>query len=257
MKAIIIEDEPLERRKLSLLLGKDFPDTVEVVAEASSVEEALRILPATPCDILMMDVELSDGTCFDILEHFTPKSHLIIITAYDAYALRAFEVGSVDYLLKPLDPKDLRRAVGRCLDCPPSPIDIGLLTAVLRRTSQGSGPKDDRVMVHVDDRILSLPPQTIPCFFSQPKGNRVLTSRGDVYPIDGSLEQVYASLDGDEFFRISRGCIVSREFIHVVSKQRGRLTVVLSPDVPTLGAKGLDLVVSRSRGEEFLRWLER
>ncbi len=257
MKAIIIEDEPLERAKISLLLRKDFPDSVDVIAEASCVQEAIALLSSTPCDIIFMDVELSDGTCFDILDNFTPKAHLIITTAYDAYALKAFEVGSVDYLLKPICPADLRRAVSRCLDRPPSSIDIPLLNAALKKSSILSSPRDTSFLVHFNDHILSLDIRDIPCFFSQSKGNRVLTKEGKVYPVDDSLDQVYSKLSEIDFFRISRGCIVSRDYVHVVSKQKGRLTVVLSPEVPSPEAPGLDLVVSRSKGDDFLRWLEK
>ena len=115
MRVLIIEDEMMAQSSLIRVLSQNFPD-LGVVGTASSVKEAVSWLkdPANAADIIFMDVELSDGVCFEIFRQVEVKAKVIMTTAYDSYALKAFETGSVDYLLKPIEVADLRRAVARC-----------------------------------------------------------------------------------------------------------------------------------------------
>ena len=112
MKALIIEDEPRAQRALENLLKANFPD-VEVIGRTASVKETVDWLAANRPEVIFMDVELADGTCVDIFAQASVDAQVVMTTAYDNYAVRAFEVNSVDYLLKPVDIEDLRRAVSR------------------------------------------------------------------------------------------------------------------------------------------------
>lgn len=115
MKVLIVEDEVMAQQSLLRMLNRLFPE-VEVVGTCRSVEDTVRFLedPEHRVDVIFMDVELSDGVCFEIFKRTDVKAKVVMTTAYDTYAIKAFEAGSVDYLLKPIDPDALRRAVGRC-----------------------------------------------------------------------------------------------------------------------------------------------
>ena len=113
MKAFIIEDEIMAQKSLIRVLSQNFPD-MEVAGTATSVKGAVAWLKENRPDIIFMDVELSDGICFEIFRQVDVQAKVIMTTAYDSYALKAFEAGSVDYLLKPIEADQLRRAVARC-----------------------------------------------------------------------------------------------------------------------------------------------
>ncbi len=115
MKVLIIEDEMMARRSLEKMLENKFPD-IEVVGECASVSESVARLKERPdeADLIFMDVELSDGECFEIFRQVAVKPRVVMTTAYDSYAVKAFEAGSIDYLLKPIDMSALKRAVERC-----------------------------------------------------------------------------------------------------------------------------------------------
>ena len=114
MKALIVEDEPMARMRLVKLLEASFPN-VEVVAQTDSITGTLDYLRCSgDPDIIFMDVELSDGDCFEIFRQRDVRSKVIMTTAYDSYAVKAFEAGSIDYLLKPVSVSALQRALGRC-----------------------------------------------------------------------------------------------------------------------------------------------
>ena len=112
MKALIVEDEPRAQRALENLLKANFPE-VDVIGRTASVKETVDWLAGNQPDVIFMDVELADGTCFDIFAQTSVNAQVVMTTAYDNYAVKAFEVNSVDYLLKPVDIEDLRRAVSR------------------------------------------------------------------------------------------------------------------------------------------------
>ena len=115
MKILIVEDELMAQKSLTRVLMQNFPD-MEIVGCTTSVKGTVEWLknPANHADIIFMDVELSDGVCFEIFRQSEVKAKVIMTTAYDSYALKAFEAGSIDYLLKPIDPASLKRAVARC-----------------------------------------------------------------------------------------------------------------------------------------------
>lgn len=125
MKVLIVEDEPMAQANLSRTLQKYYPD-LEIVGMTSSVSGTVEWLKSHNPDIIFMDVELSDGDCFSIFRQINIDAKIVMTTAYDSYAVKAFEVNSVDYLLKPIEKEDLDRAVQRCaippasLTCPRS-----------------------------------------------------------------------------------------------------------------------------------------
>ena len=251
MKAFIIEDEIMAQKSLTRALEQNFPD-IEVVGTATSVKGAVAWLkePSNRPDIIFMDVELADGICFEIFRMVDVQAKVIMTTAYDHYALKAFEAGSVDYLLKPIDADQLKRAVARCR-MSGGKIDVDALVRALEGTAPQKSYKE-RYIVRFNDRIIPLMTSTIAYIFSEDKNNYLVTFDGQKYIIDSSLDVIAEELDPEYFFRISRGCIVSMKAIDTIIKQMGgRLRLVVHP------APSFDMTVSRSRVDDFLKWLEK
>jgi len=259
MKAFIVEDELIARKNLVRALEENCPD-VEVIGTAGSVREAVAWLQGGKADIIFMDVELSDGKCFEIFRQVEVKAKVIMTTAYENYAVKAFEVNSIDYLLKPIDPSALVRAVSRCRESR-SVFDVDLLMRALG-TRQGDVREEaeskswrERFLVQLGDRIVPVKTADILCFFSQDGNNYVMTTDSAVYIIDLTLDSVMSELDPSRFFRISRGGIVSKEAVGSVSKLLGgRLRLTLACTVHN--SYSPDLTVSRSRSDDFLSWLD-
>lgn len=256
MKALIVEDEKLAQQTLQRALERNFPD-IEVVAITESVKGTLAWLrtPGNTADLIFMDVELSDGDCFEIFRKVDVKANVVMTTAYDNYAVKAFEAGSIDYLMKPIDAAPLKRAVERCRRSVRT-IDAGRLLDELVKRKESSAYKE-RFLVHFNDRIVPVKGDDIAFFYSEDKNNHVVTRDGAVYIIDGSLDLITEGLDPERFFRISRSCVFAKDEVRSVTKlPGGRLRITPATTVPRTFGNAPDMVVSRSRAEEFLTWLE-
>ena len=251
MRVLIIEDELMAQNSLKRVLSQNFPD-LRVVGTTSSVKETVAWLkdPANVADIIFMDVELSDGVCFEIFRQVEVQSKVIMPTAYDSYALKAFEAGSVDYLLKPIEVADLRRSVARCR-MSGGMFDYEALAKALNINAPKKEYKE-KYIVRFNDRIIPLLTSNIAYIYSEEKNNYLITFDEQRYIIDSSLDVVSEEFNPDAFFRISRGCIVSMKAIKSIIKQvGGRLRIIAEP------ASSFEMTVSRSRVDDFLKWLEK
>lgn len=252
MKVLIVEDEIMAQKSLTRVLTQNFPD-MDIVGYTSSVKGTVEWLRSSEnaVDVIFMDVELSDGVCFEIFRQVETKAKVIMTTAYDSYALKAFEAGSIDYLLKPIDPMALKRAVARCR-MSGGHIDVdALLKAVGNQSAQKKEYKE-RYIVRFNDRIVPLLTSNIAYVYSEEKTNYLVTFDDQRYIVDSSLDVISDELNPDDFFRISRSCIVSMKAISSIIKQQGgRLRIVAKPE------PSFEMTVSRSRVDDFLAWLER
>ena len=239
MKALIVEDEKMARTQLARVLSAEFPD-IEVVGMTDSVVSTVSFLSNNPePDIMFMDVELLDGDCFELFRQTEIHSKVIMTTAYDSYAIKAFEVGGIDYLLKPLSINALKRAVKRASEM----ISKELADEAPRYTEYST--------VRVGDRIIPVAAKEVAFFYSEDKANYLMTFKGERYIIESTLEQLEGQLNPSDFFRISRGAIVARSSVTEASRHlSGRLLLKTSPRAP------FELTVSRARVEEFHNWLE-
>ena len=230
IRAMIIEDERMAREQLAHVLAANFPD-LELVATSDSVKDSVKYLSENrQPDVIFMDIELLDGNAFDIFRRVDVKSSVIMTTAYDSYAIKAFETGSIDYLLKPISLDRLKQAIGRCRE------NIGYRTILT---------------IHCGKSIIPVSTDEIAFFFSEDKANYIMTFRKERYLIETKMEQLETELDPKKFFRISRGCILNRSAL--ISTERadgGHLTVKSEPQAPFL------LTVSRSRANSFLKWID-
>lgn len=251
MKVLIVEDEPLAQNNLRNLTMKLFDD-LEIVGMISSVKGAVQWLqnPENELDILFLDVELSDGMCFDIFEQVKTNAQIIITTAYDTYALKAFQIHSIDYLLKPIDPEELKEAVERCRKLRPSPtIDAELLRKAL--LSENKPSYKSRFVIRLGDRIVLLHTEDIAYFYAEDKSTYAVTKEGKRYILDMTLDAAQEAVDPRRFFRISRSQIVAIDAIENISKHlNNRLKISLNPKPE------FETFVSRFRITDFMEWLE-
>ncbi len=248
MRALIIEDETRAREYMKNLLSQHFP-SVEVAGAVGSVKEAVDWLMANPDpDVIFMDVELSDGLSFDIFNQVEINSPVIMTTAYDQYAIQAFEVNAVDYLLKPIELKDLQRAVAR-ISSGEAKIPSGDAVRSLMEQS-----RKEKFLIRLNDRIVPVKVDDIAYFYSEDKNTYMVTVTDTSYVLDDSLDALVETLDPAEFFRISRSCIMAEKTIDSISKlMGGRLRISVLPGTAVL----TDFTVSRARVDSFMKWLEK
>ena len=247
IKVLIIEDEPIARQNLKGMLNSLFPE-ITVVGETGSVKDSVDFLkqhtgdnPLAP-DLIFMDVELSDGNSFDIFKQVNVTSHVIMTTAYSEYAIKAFEAEALDYLLKPLDPESVKRAVGRAKER----ISVGEPARVIT-------PRE-RFLIRLNDQIVPVEVRDIAYFYSEAKNSYLITFSGKSFVLDDSLDALESHIDPNLFFRISRSCIINEQAIESMAKLiGGRFRIV-----PKKGIEiSTDLTVSRARSDAFIAWMER
>ena len=249
MKAIIIEDEPLSAAELRTSLAEVAP-YIEVVATASSVAEAAETVGRVEHDLIFMDIHLEDGSGFDIFERADITVPVIFITAYDSYALKAFENKGIDYLLKPFGLDDHRRAIDK----------LGLLSGGGIASAEHGAPTQtppvyqERFLVHMGARMRSVTTAEIAYFMADGKYLHLMTHDGKDYILDRSLTDVGEKLPPNLFFRINRRFIVSFDAIREMIRYSGsRIKVLLNPPL----AEGEEAFVSTNRVPDFREWLNR
>ena len=252
MKVFIIEDEIPTQINLKRALRLNFDD-IDFVGTADSIVSAVEWLsnPNNQTDIVFMDVELSDGVCFEIFNRVRIDAKVIITTAYDNYAIKAFKCNCVDYLLKPIDNRELVAAVERCRALIESrPIDD--LIELDPQPVTGNQPKDykQRFVVKIGDHIIVVPVEDIAYFISKEKTSYIVTKDSKSYIADYSLDTIETLLDPECFFRISRACITHISAIaDIVKHFSGRIRITLNPKQTE------DVFISRVRTNDFMRWI--
>lgn len=250
IKAIIIEDEKPAARLLQRKLQKQ-QLTVEVMLH--SVAEAVTWFENNPHpDLIFLDIQLSDGLSFEIFETVKINSAVIFTTAYDEYALRAFKLNSIDYLLKPIDEDDLQQAVDkfktRNKTQTSGSIDIEMIRNMFAQPQEPSFKKRFSIKVGEHLKIVSI--EEVEVFYSEHKGTYVHTFEGRNYLLDTTLESLEKEVDPHKFFRINRKYIISLYAIKdIVVYSNSRLKLTLK------SYKEEEIIVSRERVGEFKNWL--
>ena len=251
MKILIIEDEkPAARRLNRMLESLD----MKVNAMLHSVEESLNWFHNNEHpDLIFLDIQLSDGLSFEIFENIDIKSAIIFTTAYDEYALQAFKLNSIDYLLKPIDNEDLELAVAKFKERIPEnkgiSIDFNDIKKLLSNPLEREYKK--RFTVKVGQHLKMIPVDAIECFFSENKGTYIHTNENRDYLIDLTLEELEKELAPETFFRVSRKFYVNINAIKdMVSYTNSRLQIKLH------SYNEQEVIVSRERVRDFKDWLE-
>ncbi len=254
MRILIVEDEPLAQQELKRMLGRLRPDA-EIVAAHDSIEDTVALLQESPkcCDLILMDIELADGSSFSIFDQVQVMIPVVFVTAYNEHALRAFKVNSIDYLLKPLDEEALEQAICKyenLYDSDGSRQAEPQWQDVVKALSGQASSYKTRFVAMVGDRIKYIPVEEIAYFFAE--DNTVFLVQHDKrrYVINNNLEQIETMVDPQHFFRITRKYLANIKAIGDVFKHfNSRLKVTLSPPVEDA------VLVSRVKVPEFMKWL--
>jgi DNA-binding LytR/AlgR family response regulator len=255
MKILIIEDEPFAQQELQRLLrqaGVEF----ELLACLDTVEDSVEwIRENPPPDLVFLDIQLADGLSFDIFNKVKLKSPVIFTTAYDEYAIRAFKLNSIDYLLKPIKLDELKEALEK-LDSLKSQFSMkagGVNEEQIRKVvSMLSGDKyKSRFLVKLGDQIITVDAEKVAYFKAEENVVFLVESSGKRYIIDHTLESLENNVDPSRFFRLNRGYLAEIRSIKKVNRYfNSRLSIDLEP------APGERVLVSRKRVSAFLEWLE-
>lgn len=251
MKAIIIEDEKLSAEHLENLLRRIDP-AIEVVATLDSVKRGIETLHSnTIADILFVDIHLADGLSFDIFSHRTIDIPVVFTTAYDEYAIKAFKLNSVGYLLKPIGIEDLRGALEKYkkLKGMYSPNNIGDIAAAYLSSSK---QYKNRFMVKLGDSISSVKTDEISHFISEDGLVLLATTAGKRFAVDYTLDNLESMINPDTFFRINRKVIVHIESVQKVGSYFNSRLKLNSANL-----KDDDGIVSRERVSDFKKWLDK
>ena len=251
MKALIIEDEVLAAERLEKLLHEVAPD-VSVVANLGSIKESVKWLTINSADLIFLDIQLSDGISFSIFEQISVNTPIIFTTAYDQYALKAFNLNSVSYLLKPIRKSDLAESLQKFKSLKSAfSIDFESLLSAIR----GESPEyRKRFLIQVADKFRKIEIDEIAYFYALDKNVFLRTFEGGSYAVDLSLEGLENVVDPNDFFRINRKYLVCMKSItSMFAWSRSRVKLVLKPKPDD----DLDTIVSIERAADFKRWMNR
>jgi DNA-binding LytR/AlgR family response regulator len=254
MRVLIVEDESMAAKRLTNLL-LEIDANIEILARIDSVKRTVAWLSENEQpDLLFLDIQLADGLSFEILEQAKVTAPIIFTTAFDEYAIQAFKVNSIDYLLKPIDPKELTNALDKFKERYSSgrktetPIDLGQLQATMQMLTK---QYKERFVVKIGEHIRTLPVSDTAYFFSQEKATYLQTFQTNRYIIDYTMEQVEQLVDPKQFFRINRKYLVSLSAVKdIISYTNSRLRLVLVQTDET------DAIVSRDKVQDFKKWLD-
>ena len=262
MNVLIVEDEDLAVRKLRKLVA-DVDPSLTVQGVTASIEDSVNWLQENPApDLIFMDIELADGQSFEIFEQVDIRSRVIFTTSYDEYALQAFKVNSIDYLLKPIQKEDLERSLKKLRELTsagePTQTEPGVQTVnieKLLRELQGQGnpaAKDyrKRFLVKQGQKLLSVEVGDILYFYTDERFSFFKTRANQKFLVDYTLDELADSLDPKQFFRINRGLILTHGAVEQIQPYFGnRLALTLKP------AFDKEALVSREKVSDFKVWM--
>jgi DNA-binding LytR/AlgR family response regulator len=248
MKALIIEDEILASKHLKQVLDEvgDF----EIITVLESIKETVKWFEKNPLpDILFMDIHLSDGSAFEIFKLVKITCPIIFTTAYDEYALRAFKVNSIDYLLKPIEVNDVREALKKLKELSNSESVQIAINNLISNFKKGSKYKTHFLIPVKGDKLIPVQTNDLACFYVDAGIIKALTFEGRSFSVDFTLDELTELLDPELFFRANRQFIISRKAVKDIDLWfNSRLSVNLNVSVPE------KIVISRGRIPEFKTW---
>jgi two-component system, LytTR family, response regulator len=261
MNLLLIEDEYPAAERLALLVRRVAP-TARVLAVVESVAQGVAWLRDNPApDLILSDIQLADGLSFEIFEQAVVRTPIIFTTSYDEYALRAFRVHSLDYLLKPIKEEELRAALQRFRERAAQPTteavagqQLGRLEALLDALPRPASPMrayKSRFLVRQREQLIPVPTPEIAYFISRHETTTLVTHTGARHLVDYTLEQVQELLDPARFFRLNRQTLAAAAAIRRIDLHfNGKLKLELLPEAPD------EVLVSREKSGTFRSWLE-
>jgi len=249
MRVLIIEDEPIAAKRLKRLIENVAPQ-MEVQAIVDTITAAVDYFSSNAMpDLVFSDIQLADGLSFQVFEQVAVTCPVIFTTAYDQYALKAFEANGIAYLLKPIDEEKLRNSIEKLDQFKPKVTLQDVLA--LTQAHLGTAEYKTRFLIKVGEKLKSISTQNIKAFYSMEKATYLLNDEGRNYTLDYSLEQLSGMVDPKQFFRINRKQLVAIDAIdHIVAYSNSRLKLNVS-DMEE------ELIVAREKVSAFKQWLDK
>lgn len=247
MKALIIEDEVLASQSLSGLIQKIAPDT-QILDILQTIDESIEWFQNHPMpDLIFMDIHLADGSSFSIFDEVKITAPVVFTTAYDEYALKAFEVNSIDYLLKPINQAHLERALQKYENRAAVSDNSLVLQKLLSDLKRDTYPS--YFLVSYKDKLLPISVKDILCIYIDAKLVKAITRDHQVYYFDQTLDELMQQLNPTRFYRANRQYIISKDAIKDISIWfNNKLAVNLTVEVPER------ILVSKAKVSDFKRW---
>lgn len=249
MKVLIIEDEAIAADRLEKLL-KELLSDIQIMAKIASIKESVNWLMGNKADLIFLDIQLSDGLSFSIFEKVSVQTPVIFTTAYNQYAIKAFDLNSIAYLLKPIKKIELSESLQKYNSLKSAyGIDFESLLAVVQG-KQAEYRK--RFLIQIGDKFRKVEAENIAYFYALEKNVFLKTIEGHSYPVDFSLDGLENCIDPNRFFRINRRYIINLSSIsNMYVWSRSRIKLALNPPADN----DMDTIVSIDRSSEFKKWL--
>ncbi len=252
MDVLIIEDEQLGAEKLSRLLTS-IDASIKIAGNTRSIKSSVEwLLQNKHPDIILMDIELTDGQSFEIFNHITIKSMVIFTTSYDEYALQAFKVNSVDYLLKPIKREELKNALDKYQQWQQKFSTSILNVKQLVQELKQQQPKAwrSRFLVKQGQKLLSVETRDIAYFYADGRLSYFITWNKQKHIVDYTIEDLEQMLDPQQFYRVNRGFILHIKSIAQIHNYfNGKLKLELQPNIDK------EVLISREKAPEFKEWM--
>ncbi len=252
-QVVIIEDEPLAADDLeNTLLQLD--EDIQIMQKLDGVTESIEWFEKNEPDLILSDIQLGDGLSFDIFSNIDTKAPIIITTAFDQYAIRAFKENSVDYLLKPIDKEELRAAIQKFKKLKGEQQEFDLENFLKALKPERKQDFQERFIVTLGEKIVSIPATNVAYFFSEDRYTYLVEQTGKQHIINTNLGDLEGTLNPKEFYRINRKYIISYNSIRsMVAYSKSRVKIDLEPAPP----KAMEVIVSVERSGAFKKWLNR
>ena len=251
MKAVIIEDEKLAAERLEGLI-KEIDSSWEIIAKLPSVEQSIKWFKNNKADLIFLDIQLEDGLSFSIFEKIKINTPIIFTTAYDEYAIRAFKLNSIDYLLKPIKKSELTESLQKYNNFKaPLLMDYKeIFESLLKKEINYK----KRFLIQFGQKIKKVDTDEIAYFYAMEKSVFLMTFQKSSYPIDYSLDKLMEIIDPEQYFRINRKLIVNIKSIkNMIPFSRSRIKLVLEPTE----VKEIEALVSIERSADFKKWMDK
>lgn len=251
MKTLLIEDEPAATKRLLKIIREVAPQ-LDVLTCTDSIESTIRYLQDHEMpELIISDIHLADGHCFEIFKETPPACPIIFTTAYDQYAIQAFKFNSIDYLLKPINKNEFKQSIEKLEslrhESPDSELMYSRLAALIEEKAEGY---QKRMVIRYGEKIRTVDMLNVAYFYTEEKVNFLVTFDDQRFPIDYSLDDTEKLLDPLVFFRINRQFIVNFDAIdHMVAYSKSRVKIELKP------ACKFETIVSTERSPVFKQWL--
>ena len=248
MRVVIIEDETAAAHNLAAVLHKVCPD-VEIVETIDTVIDSVEFFRSSPqLDLVFMDIHLADGASFRIFDSVKVETPIIFTTAYDQYAIEAFKVNSIDYLLKPINEEGVKRAINKWQHL--TSTERNDYTSRINQVAEKQRVEQQSFLVHFRDKIIPLQSKDVAFFHTFEERVTAYCHSGEKYLIEHTLEALQSKLPSEDFFRANRQFIISRKAVKEMSVWFGsRLSVSLATEAPE------QIVIPKAKVRDFKNWL--